>query len=392
MADNRRPTPEHKAFENQTIGSILFFAPNLGTGEETDIKKIGPTREQRLFQNLFTLIPGHKHGLNFMFHNAVVIKREREQLYIAHITEKDNILGYVQETLKEQIERDNDRAFISFSPDGISLYEKVVRYFGLEFCQYNHLSPDNIEKALGEQIGKACDSHVHPELTEIEWTYSAGIAATFNWVQLNENREVHVSHLKTQDKSSVCSEFGVKALKIGAINFFEILYKLAQTQMKEHRIKSAGNVDPSVSWDHLQIKANLIPGYIHLKSNATPKEFYHCLHENIDYRMSAYLGKNPIERVVNLLKLILNNPAQIQETESEEISRYSCIDILDEFCYNHMKAKNNTMNESQQLATLFEVISATAIKELHPKIREKIIEVAHGATIEMPHLKKPSKS
>lgn len=390
MSDTRRPFPNHVELERQEPGSILFFAPHLGTGNETDIKQLGPTQEQRLFRSLFSLIPGHSEGLNFMFHNAVVMHKADGEPHIAHITEKENHLGYVQETLREQIARDNDRAFIAFNPNGAALFEKVRAYFGNEFCRHNQLTPDTVKNVFGRVVGQCVDSTLHPKLERITWTYKAGLAAVFNTVTLKENRKITPSQIKMQDTSSVCSEFCVKALKIGAINYFEALYRLAQSQLKRGIIKQAGNVDQNVNWNQLTINADNIPGYVHIKSNATPKEFYHHLYQHSDYQMSCYLGKKPIERTVQCLKLILSNVSNVtgsNETETEEKARYLGLDILDEFWENAQRpATKQARNERQQLIDLFEALDTNIMHKVHPAMREKILDIMQGLTFDIAHL------
>lgn len=391
VADPRSVLPKHQDYEKQKVGSVLFFAPNLGTGLETNIKDIGPTAEQRLFSSLFSLIPGHERGLNFMFHNAVVISNKNDQLQIAHITEKGDVLGYVQETLKEQIERDNDRTFVSFSPNGEGLLKKIQAFFGYEFCSRNQIDPQQIEKEIGKHIGDCCDNKLHPELTEIKWTYAAGLSATVNPIMINPLRKIKMQKTKTQDISSVCSEFAVKALKMGALSYFESLYRMAQHQLQSGIIKNAGMVDPNIAFANLEVKANLIPGYLHIKSNATPKEFYHHLHESTDYSMSKYLGQNPIERAVNCLNLVLDNPTNIKETAVERKTRYLAQEILVEFWHGYLAHKLH-QNESESLGNLLETIKEIGLNKLHEKIREKIIEISHGLTIDMTTRSKPSKN
>lgn len=286
------------------VGDIMFFSPYLFVTEYEKNKKTLETSDwgQKRIKQMHKTNLRSQEGSDWVSHVGVICSDEENGLHIAHATEvnvehqNETHKGYVKELLSRELSRykneNEDRSFIFFKPNGEEILNKIEAYFGKEFVLRHGLTAAIVAQELGEEIGKSADSNYHKELEEISWNYSAGLKAIFNPGKLKEDRIINLGKQKVQDTSTICSEFGTRALKIGSLNYFKRLYEEAQKDIELGK-KVSLNIKLDIPFEKIKIRANQIPGYPHTKSNNTPKGVMHSLIHNSDYKKHYYLGKFP---------------------------------------------------------------------------------------------------
>lgn len=380
----------NEKFEHD-VGDIMFFSPNLFIAEYEKNKKTLETSDwgQKKIKQMHKINLGSTDGSDWVSHVGIICSDEDNGLHIAHATEIDvenqneTYKGYVKEPLGRELSRyqneNEDRSFIFFKPNGEKLLNKIEAYFGKEFVLRHGLTAAIVAQELGEEIGKSADSNYHKELEEISWNYSAGLKAIFNPGKLKEDRIINLGKQKVQDSSTICSEFGARALKIGSLNYFKRLYKEAQKDIELGK-KVSLNIKLDVPFEKIKIKANQIPGYPHTKSNNTPKGVMHSLINNSDYKKYYYLGKFPIKRITSALNVFLEKTLDNNDLKNEEF-------IKDIMAYIKMRdiatAKIKDKREVCMDILCYVIEKTDRIKKKYPTLSADIIaEIGEGMTID----------
>lgn len=227
-------------------GDLLLFRPSIQTWFMQQIIML----VQALLHN--------KHGHYDTTHVAICIGHdEQNQPKIAHVTEKHERMGFIEEKLEEMFHRDDgDRPFLVFRPKDPRAAAEIANIAG---------HPENHNKNM-------------------EWKLRTGIKALLtNNSQISPTQEAPL--LRSLSRSTICSQFVIETLKI-----------------------AAKDKDPENDFQH---------EYPAIHSTSTPKVLEGYLYKSKNYSKHCYLGKDGFKNLANEIEKQINRIGERPDHKSK---------------------------------------------------------------------------